>query len=776
MRGGIVLTVVAATCALAPAAEAKRGSLIVSGSTLSAARLCDGVHPTAAAGRRAKLRVSAAHPRALKVFRCRGGRWVKVRRVRVRGRRTVRLPRLEPGAYRVTARGTAPAYLRVTARRSPRSYPLLDRAKVRAPMVAYCDGPNGRGPHRPDDARLPVDPRKLINAHLNDKTRGAFFNAAWMPVRDAPGFRKAPAQYPTTCGQFRTAAKEGEAFLYSRNMFQTLGTTKAYDNLWKVWGLSERSKDYDQEVRDRYGFNVSPYRNPYPKAGEDPAKTDGGTGQLPLGLVQSIDESTGEYDGSLTISCASCHDSILGNAKDGLGLYPGRGSDSFDAMLFESELTQADSGDGGPNPLFAQSAGAIPYPFAAGRGINDAFGLIDFLGGLFDMETLDASPGLEVFPNHGAAGQVQTPNWWNRSHRTRMFLGGELSGDNTRVSMALAVANLGRTGQQNRDLEPQFEKVHVFLDSLSPPRFPKKVDRSLAKEGAIIFHEKDLWADSRNRAIPRPMGNGSCSACHGVYSPRYAHDPVYLADPRLKGIEANITRIETIQTDPARTNLAAPQWPRAWNTSWWGYDDLNPKWTREGQGRAGTTFERAINDWSPTNTRLEGTNKWDISIKGYEAPPLYGAWASAPYFHNGSVPTVRGVLRPAERPKLWRRPPSAKAESGIVQGYDTSFKGYDFKNLGYRHSKVACDGGGEPVIPCQPNASPQSVVTGTLSEQFGPSFWLFNQSPPPVSEDDRQRRMVYNTNEYSLGNEGHDFTKVLDDHEVKAILEYLKTL
>lgn len=33
-----------------------------------------------------------------------------------------------------------------------------------------------------------------------------------------------------------------------------------------------------------------------------------------------------------------------------------------------------------------------------------------------------------------------------------------------------------------------------------------------------------------------------------------------------------------------------------------------------------------------------------------------------------------------------------------------------------------------------------------------------------------------NTNEYSMGKQGHDFTQALDDHEVKAILEYLKTL
>lgn len=35
---------------------------------------------------------------------------------------------------------------------------------------------------------------------------------------------------------------------------------------------------------------------------------------------------------------------------------------------------------------------------------------------------------------------------------------------------------------------------------------------------------------------------------------------------------------------------------------------------------------------------------------GYVAPPLAGIWASAPYLHNGSVPTLAALLAPATRP------------------------------------------------------------------------------------------------------------------------------
>ena len=65
---------------------------------------------------------------------------------------------------------------------------------------------------------------------------------------------------------------------------------------------------------------------------------------------------------------------------------------------------------------------------------------------------------------------------------------------------------------------------------------------------------------------------------------------------------------------------------------------------------------------------------------------------------------------------------------------------------------------------------------GQLSNLLGPDLFLANQVPPAMYEDDRERRMIYNTNEYSMGKQGHEFTKALDEHEVQALLEYLKTL
>ena len=45
----------------------------------------------------------------------------------------------------------------------------------------------------------------------------------------------------------------------------------------------------------------------------------------------------------------------------------------------------------------------------------------------------------------------------------------------------------------------------------------------------------------------------------------------------------------------------------------------------------------------------------ELDPDGYVAPPLDGIWASAPYFHNGSVPTLWHVLHPEDRPAGGRR-------------------------------------------------------------------------------------------------------------------------
>src|SRR5262249_11432332 len=110
---------------------------------------------------------------------------------------------------------------------------------------------------------------------------------------------------------------------------------------------------------------------------------------------------------------------------------------------------------------------------------------------------------------------------------------------------------------------------------------------------------------------------------------------------------------------------------------------------------------------------------------GYQAPPLDGVWATAPYFHNGCAPTVYHVLNSKARPKVFTR------------SYRTGAEDYDTTRLG----------------------------------------WKFREVPPPAATlPVIERRKVYDTTQPGRGNGGHNFGDELTDAERMAVIEYLKTL
>lgn len=100
----------------------------------------------------------------------------------------------------------------------------------------------------------------------------------------------------------------------------------------------------------------------------------------------------------------------------------------------------------------------------------------------------------------------------------------------------------------------------------------------------------------------------ACAACHGSYDDSLTA-PALLSFPNWEG---------SVGTDRARLDLLTPDVAEAVNSSAFG--DL-------------------------IDARVTGA---------YSAPPLAGLWSSAPYFHNGSVPTVRQVLVPADRSQRFR--------------------------------------------------------------------------------------------------------------------------
>jgi cytochrome c5 len=113
-----------------------------------------------------------------------------------------------------------------------------------------------------------------------------------------------------------------------------------------------------------------------------------------------------------------------------------------------------------------------------------------------------------------------------------------------------------------------------------------------------------------------------------------------------------------------------------------------------------------------------------ISVKpgeGYAAPPLAGVWASAPYLHNGSVPSLAALLDPRQRPRRF-----------MVGGH-----ALDWQSMGLRLT-----GDGRYPAGYRPFAMPQ---------------WVDTAQP-------------------GLDNGGHAYGSELTAQERAALIEFLKLL
>jgi hypothetical protein len=142
------------------------------------------------------------------------------------------------------------------------------------------------------------------------------------------------------------------------------------------------------------------------------------------------------------------------------------------------------------------------------------------------------------------------------------------------------------------------------------------------------------------------------------------------------------------------------------------------------------------------------------------------------------VPTIWGVLKPADRPAVWQRLLTAPGIGGKNRGFDPTYAAYDFEKLGWKYTEIRCDAAAPRLLRlgCGPADTPSQLLPGLLTDTLGPNIWLANQVPPPFGDEEIRRRMIYNTHDYSLGNGGHHFARNLTDNEIRALIEYLKTL
>lgn len=247
---------------------------------------------------------------------------------------------------------------------------------------------------------------------------------------------------------------------------------------------------------------------------------------------------------------------------------------------------------------------------------------------------------------------TDVPAWWLLKKKNALYYNGLGVGDFARLSSASGMLVLADSAEARRTDEKMVDLI-AWIRTLDPPKYPYPIDAKLAARGKRIFEK-------------------TCKKCHGGYGDAGEY-PNLLVD------------LDVIGTD----SLLAYSYQRYPEYSDW----YNRSWYAQGPNRAQL-----------------------LPNHGYVAPPLDGVWATAPYLHNGSVPTIDDLLNSPNRPVYWKR---------------------SFNNADYDAAKMG---------------------------------WRYSIESSKVGNE------TYDTSLPGYGNGGHLFGDKLTSEERRAVLEYLKGL
>jgi len=199
---------------------------------------------------------------------------------------------------------------------------------------------------------------------------------------------------------------------------------------------------------------------------------------------------------------------------------------------------------------------------------------------------------------------------WRQNDR---LLGNWDGNQSNKIYRNLAVA-FGIIGDAHKITLNMSQHTTAFTNDLPPPPYLWDIDNTRVRRGQLLFQQ-------------------TCSGCH-------------------QGSNKYVYPLERIGTDP--------------NRALYSYTDYTRK-LLIAQLRIACT-DPVLCD-VPDSEILREAGK-DV---GYMAEPLDGIWARAPYFHNGSVPTLEQVLVPGDRPAIFVR--------GNIE--------YDTQNVGFVWNRPA---------------------------------------------------------------------------------------
>lgn len=323
-------------------------------------------------------------------------------------------------------------------------------------------------------------------------------------------------------------------------------------------------------------------------------------------------------------NCMQCHaSSINGNYIIGLGNTTGNFTSDQSSLipLIDFFVTN-------PSPEWTAYEPFRKATLAIGskvvtqvRGVNVADKLAAVLAAHRDPQTLAWFDNAAIsIPDEVIPTDV--PAWWLLKKKNAMFFNGMGRGDYSRYLMASSLLTMVDSSKAN-EVNQKFPDILAYINTIQPPAYPGTINTTLAEQGKTIF-------------------NNTCSKCHGTYGTGGTY-------PNL------LVELSTVGTDP---KLAS------------AYDQ---------------SIYNVFKDWF--NNGWFGTNPNGAKLvpgNGYVAQPLDGIWATAPYLHNGSVPTLEDLLNSSQRPAYWKR-------TFADNDYDYTKVGWNYTNPGSKTDKETYD-------------------------------------------------------------------------------------
>jgi mono/diheme cytochrome c family protein len=430
-----------------------------------------------------------------------------------------------------------------------------------------------------------------------------------------------------------------------------------------------RERLADPHVLSRFGFLYAPeqFTPGYEPPPFNPAN-------LPVGLTHHRDAASGEA--MLDIGCATCHTGQLEYRGTSLRV---------DGGPARHALASVELGQFAPTLMLALQA-TLADPFKFDRFARNVLGvsypdekpaLRADLGAVIDAFAVEAYHGVEkgLWPVQEGWGRIDALD-----HIANTVFGDDLDPDNYKVGNApvslphlwdiwrfdwvqwngSAAQPMARNVGEAIGVKARLE----LLDAHGNPLPPKEMYDSSVLIRELYCQETILWhlrpprwredvlppIDHTKLAKGRKAFRKHCEHCHG---PHVQPPDPHATPSRLFTWKMTIVPTTEIGTDPQMAdNFVDYRYDAS------ALDPENPRLDAIDAGPAlgivtGQVIERA---YDALRLTPEQRRKYDNgrriqtqSLRGYKARPLHGIWATGPFLHNGSVPTVYDLLLPEER-------------------------------------------------------------------------------------------------------------------------------